>query len=175
MMLAHGESTKNMDPMEYLGNLILLIVGGNDTTRNSISGGGSIPQRASRRIRETQSQPESHSQYGARNYSLPNAAGLYAANHDETCDHRRSVHSRGERILMWYASGNLDERAIDNGEAFLIDRARSRSHLSFGFGIHRCMGVGSRRCSCAFCGRRFWINSSISNWSVSQSMSTRTL
>jgi len=46
----------------------------------------------------------------------------------------------GERILMWYASGNLDERAIDNPEAFLIDRARSRQHLSFGFGIHRCMG-----------------------------------
>ena len=37
-MLAHGESTKNMPPMEYLGNLILLIVGGNDTTRNSITG-----------------------------------------------------------------------------------------------------------------------------------------
>ena len=38
-MLAHGENTQNMQPMEFLGNLILLIVGGNDTTRNSISGG----------------------------------------------------------------------------------------------------------------------------------------
>src|SRR5205085_1485310 len=38
-MLAHGEATQNMSPREYLGNLILLIVGGNDTTRNSISGG----------------------------------------------------------------------------------------------------------------------------------------
>ena len=38
-MLAHGEDTRHMAPFEFLGNLILLIVGGNDTTRNSISGG----------------------------------------------------------------------------------------------------------------------------------------
>ena len=38
-MLAHGPATRNMTPMEYMGNLVLLIVGGNDTTRNSISGG----------------------------------------------------------------------------------------------------------------------------------------
>ena len=38
-MLAHDPSTRDMDPMEYLGNLILLIVGGNDTTRNSMTGG----------------------------------------------------------------------------------------------------------------------------------------
>src|SRR4051794_13926963 len=37
-LLAHGEATRNMSPEEYLGNLILLIVGGNDTTRNTITG-----------------------------------------------------------------------------------------------------------------------------------------
>ena len=49
-MLAHGESTRNMEPMEYLGNLILLIVGGNDTTRNSISGGRSVDRRLPHRL-----------------------------------------------------------------------------------------------------------------------------
>ena len=38
-MLAHSPATRNMGPMEYMGNLVLLIVGGNDTTRNSMTGG----------------------------------------------------------------------------------------------------------------------------------------
>jgi cytochrome P450 len=41
---------------------------------------------------------------------------------------------------MWYVSGNRDDTAIDNPEAFIIDRPKARQHLSFGFGIHRCMG-----------------------------------
>ena len=94
-MLAHGESTKNMDPMEYLGNLILLIVGGNDTTRNSISGGVRFLNEHPAEFEKLKANPRPHSQYGARNHSLPNAAGLHAANHDETGDHWRSVYSRG--------------------------------------------------------------------------------
>jgi cytochrome P450 len=41
---------------------------------------------------------------------------------------------------MWYVSGNRDERFTDNPDAFLIERPDVRKHLSFGFGIHRCMG-----------------------------------
>jgi cytochrome P450 len=41
---------------------------------------------------------------------------------------------------MWYISGNRDEEAIENPDAFIIDRERPRQHLSFGFGIHRCLG-----------------------------------
>ena len=47
---------------------------------------------------------------------------------------------KGDKVVMWYLSGNRDEEAIDNPEAFIIDRARPRQHLSFGFGIHRCVG-----------------------------------
>ena len=47
---------------------------------------------------------------------------------------------KGDKVVMWYYSGNRDERAIENPEAFIIDRARPRQHLSFGFGIHRCVG-----------------------------------
>ena len=139
-MLAHGESTKNMDPMEYLGNLILLIVGGNDTTRNSISGG----------VRFLNEHPAEFEKLKANPSLIPNMVPEIIRYQTPLAYMRRTTTKpvtiggqaipEGERILMWYASGNLDERAIDNPEAFLIDRARSRQHLSFGFGIHRCMG-----------------------------------
>ena len=139
-MLAHGESTKNMDPMEYLGNLILLIVGGNDTTRNSISGG----------VRFLNEHPSEFEKLKANPGLIPNMVPEIIRYQTPLAYMRRTTTKpvtiggqsipAGERILMWYASGNLDERAIDNPEAFLIDRARSRQHLSFGFGIHRCMG-----------------------------------
>ena len=139
-MLAHGESTKNMDPREYLGNLILLIVGGNDTTRNSISGG----------VRFLNEHPAEFEKLKANPGLIPNMVPEIIRYQTPLAYMRRTTTKsvtigdqsvpEGERILMWYASGNLDERAIDNPEAFLIDRARSRQHLSFGFGIHRCMG-----------------------------------
>ncbi len=47
---------------------------------------------------------------------------------------------KGEKVIMWYVSGNRDEEVIENPNAYLIDRARARQHLSFGFGIHRCVG-----------------------------------
>jgi cytochrome P450 len=47
---------------------------------------------------------------------------------------------KGDKVVMWYLSGNRDASAIDRADEFLIDRARPRQHLSFGFGIHRCVG-----------------------------------
>jgi len=139
-MLAHGESTKNMDPMEYLGNLILLIVGGNDTTRNSISGG----------VRFLNENPDEFTKLKANPSLIPNMVPEIIRYQTPLAYMRRTTTRpveiagrsipEGERILMWYVSGNRDERAIQNPDAFLIDRARSRQHLSFGFGIHRCMG-----------------------------------
>jgi cytochrome P450 len=41
---------------------------------------------------------------------------------------------------MWYVSGNRDERVIPDPNRFWIDRPNARHHLSFGFGLHRCMG-----------------------------------
>jgi cytochrome P450 len=47
---------------------------------------------------------------------------------------------KGDKVVMWYVSGNRDERAIPEPNRFIIDRERPRQHLSFGFGIHRCVG-----------------------------------
>jgi len=139
-MLAHGEDTKNMEPLEFLGNLILLIVGGNDTTRNSMTGGvlalnefpaeyeklkanhGLIPNMISEIIR----------------WQTPLAYMRRTANAD--CEVGGKQIKAGDQLLMWYVSGNRDESVFDRGEELIIDRENARQHLSFGFGIHRCMG-----------------------------------
>ena len=47
---------------------------------------------------------------------------------------------KGDRVVMWYVSGNRDEEVIERPNEYIIDRERPRTHLSFGFGIHRCVG-----------------------------------
>jgi cytochrome P450 len=53
--------------------------------------------------------------------------------------HGREI-AEGDKVVMWYISGNRDEEAIEEPDRFIIDRKRPRQHLSFGFGIHRCLG-----------------------------------
>jgi cytochrome P450 len=47
---------------------------------------------------------------------------------------------KGDMVVMWYVSGNRDDEVIENPNDYIIDRPRARQHVSFGFGIHRCMG-----------------------------------
>ncbi len=139
-MLAHGESTRNMPPMEFLGNLILLIVGGNDTTRNSISGGVlALNQNPDQyqKLRENVSLiprlvPE------IIRWQTPLAYMRRTALTDTELAGKRI--KAGDKVLMWYISGNRDDEEIERPNDFIIDRTTARHHLSFGFGIHRCMG-----------------------------------
>jgi cytochrome P450 len=139
-MLAHGESTKNMAPVEYLGNLILLIVGGNDTTRNSISGG----------IKFLNENPAEYQKLRDNHGLIPNMVPEIIRYQTPLAYMRRTAVKdsvlggqnikKGDKLLMWYVSGNRDSRSIEDADKFLIDRHNARRHLSFGFGIHRCMG-----------------------------------
>ena len=141
-LLAHGEDTKDMinDPMEFLGNLMLLIVGGNDTTRNSMSAGvvalNQFPEQFSRLKAEPSLIPNMVSEI--IRYQTP--LGHMRRNALEDVEVGGKLIKKGDKVVMWYVSGNRDETVIDNPDEFLIDRDRARQHLSFGFGVHRCMG-----------------------------------
>ena len=139
-MLAHAPATRNMSPREFLGNLILLIVGGNDTTRNSMTGG----------VLALHDHPDEFAKLRANpvlidsmvpeiiRWQTPLAYMRRTALADTVLDNKQI--KKGDKVVMWYLSGNRDAEAIDNPNQFIIDRARPRQHLSFGFGIHRCVG-----------------------------------
>ena len=139
-MLAHGEETKDMEPMEFLGNLILLIVGGNDTTRNSMSGGvlalNEFPSEYEKLKKDTSLIPNMVAEI--IRWQTPLAYMRRTANNDCTVGGKDI--KAGDQMLMWYVSGNRDESVFERGEDLIIDRENARNHLSFGFGIHRCMG-----------------------------------
>ena len=141
-MLAHGSSTKDLleRPLEYLGNLILLIVGGNDTTRNSITGG----------VLALNEYPDEYQKLRANPALIPSMVPEIIRWQTPLAHMRRRAQEdtilggqtikKDDKVVMWYASGNRDADAIDSPNDFIIDRAKPRQHLAFGFGIHRCMG-----------------------------------
>jgi cytochrome P450 len=141
-LMAHNPDTKDMikNPMELLGNLILLIVGGNDTTRNSISAGivalNQNPQEYDKLLADQALVPNMVSEI--IRWQTPLAYMRRTAKEDVEFQGKQI--KKGDKVVMWYVSGNRDETKIENADAFLIDRARARQHMSFGFGIHRCMG-----------------------------------
>ena len=139
-MLAHGEETKDMEPLEFLGNLILLIVGGNDTTRNSMSGGVLALNEFPSEFEKLKNDPSLIPNMVAEviRWQTPLAYIRRTANNDCVVGDKNI--KAGDQLLMWYVSGNRDESVFERGEELIIDRENARNHLSFGFGIHRCMG-----------------------------------
>jgi cytochrome P450 len=139
-MLAHGESTRDMPLREFMGNLALLIVGGNDTTRNSMSGGLLALNEFPDQYRKLQDNPALVDSLVPEivRYVTP----VIHMRRTAACDVDLGGQQikAGDKVVMWYISGNRDEDAIDDPNRFIIDRARPRQHLSFGFGIHRCVG-----------------------------------
>jgi len=139
-MLAHGAATREMPLREFMGNLTLLIVGGNDTTRNSMSGG----------LLALSENPLEWDKLRADPSLVPNMVSEMIRWVSPIIHMRRTATQdtelggkrirEGDKVVMWYVSGNRDPAAIDQPDRFLIDRPKARQHLSFGFGVHRCVG-----------------------------------
>ena len=127
-------------PMEFLGNILLLIVGGNDTTRNSATGG----------VLALNQNPAEYDKLRANPGLIPSMVSEIIRWQTPLVHMRRTATrdvefkgkqiKKGDKVVMWYLSGNHDDSAIENANDFIIDRANPRHHVSFGFGVHRCMG-----------------------------------
>ncbi len=141
-MMAHGDATKHLgeNPLAFLGNVMLLIVGGNDTTRNSISGG----------VVALNENPDQYAKLRSNPGLIPNMVSEMIRWQTPVIHMRRTALqdlelgdqkiAKGDKVVMWYLSGNRDDDVFEDADAFRIDRPNARQHVSFGYGIHRCMG-----------------------------------
>ena len=141
-LLQSSEDTRDLinRPMEFIGNLALLIVGGNDTTRNSMSGGLLAMNQFPKEFKKLKANPTLIPNMVSEiiRWQTPLAYMRRIAKQDVELGGRTI--KKGDRVVMWYASGNRDERKFTDPDQFLIDRSGARNHLSFGYGVHRCMG-----------------------------------
>jgi cytochrome P450 len=141
-MLQHNEATARMNenPDQFLGNMLLLIVGGNDTTRNSISGG----------VVALNQFPDQYQKLRENPRLIPNMVSEMIRWQTPVIHMRRTAREdyqlggqrirKGDKVVMWYVSGNRDESVFEDADKLVIDRPNARAHVAFGFGVHRCMG-----------------------------------
>ena len=139
-LLATNPHTKDMEGVELLGNIMLLIVGGNDTTRNSMTAGVNLMHQNPGELQKMKDNPK----------LVPSAVSEIIRYHTPLSYMRRTakedfelggkVIKKGDKLAMWYASANRDESVIEDADKFIIDRKNVRRHIAFGFGLHRCMG-----------------------------------
>ncbi|MBS0362175.1 MAG: cytochrome P450 [Proteobacteria bacterium] len=139
-MLAHGEATRNMDRLEYAGTLGLLIIGGNDTTRNTISGSVYALNKHPGEYAKLRADPSLIPSMVSETIRWQTPLAHMARTATEDFELRGKTIRKGDKVVMWYVSGNRDPAAVHDPETYCIDRERPRHHMSFGFGIHRCVG-----------------------------------
>ena len=141
-LLQRSEDTKDLihRPMEFLGNLLLLIVGGNDTTRNSMTGGVLALNQFPDQFAKLKANPNLIRKMVPEiiRWQTPLAYMRRVAKEDTVLNGQ--FIRKGDKLVMWYVSGNRDERKFENPDDFIIDRSAARHHISFGIGVHRCMG-----------------------------------
>jgi cytochrome P450 len=142
-VMLKSDAMSHMSEYEFMGNLILLIVGGNDTARNSMSafayGLDKFPDQ--RAILEQNHDPELaiNAMHEILRWQTPLSHMRRTATED-TDLFGHQIKQR-DKIALWFASANRDESVFPNADKILVERENARRHLAFGYGIHRCVGA----------------------------------
>ena len=140
-MMIHSDAMSHMSPQEFMGNLVLLIVGGNDTTRNTMSGIvhalDKFPDQ--RALFENDPSVIPGAVQECIRYVTPLAHMRRTATAD--ADLFGNQIKAGDKLILWYISANRDEAVFENPDQLILNRDNSRRNLSFGYGIHRCVGA----------------------------------
>jgi cytochrome P450 len=142
-IMLQSDAMSHMSENEFMGNLILLIVGGNDTTRNSMSayayGLAQFPDERAKL--ETNHAPELavNAMHELLRWQTPLAHMRRTALEDAEVEGQ--LIRKGDKIALWYASANRDESVFPDGDRIIVERENARRHLAFGYGIHRCVGA----------------------------------
>jgi cytochrome P450 len=139
-MMAHAEATRNLSVADSHSNVVLLIIGGNDTTRNTISGSVYALNRHPAEYAKLRANPALIPSMVSETIRWQTPLAHMARTATQDFELEGKTIRAGDRVAMWYVSGNRDDRQIADPNAYVIDRERPRNHLSFGFGIHRCVG-----------------------------------
>lgn len=141
-MMIHSDAMREMDDFEFIGNLILLIVGGNDTTRNTMSG----------LVYALDKYPDQRAKLEGDPSLIPNAVSEAIRWQTPLAHMRRTAKAdtelmgqqikEGDKLALWYISANRDETVFGaDADELIVDRPNARRHLAFGHGIHRCVGA----------------------------------
>ncbi|MEJ0026352.1 MAG: cytochrome P450 [Rhizomicrobium sp.] len=139
-MLAHNPATRNMEPREYFGNVVLLTVGGNDTTRNTITGSVLALNQNPDQYKKLRENPDLIASMVSETIRWQTPLAHMRRTATEDIEFQGKTIRKGDKVVMWYVSGNRDETVIERPNDYIVDRENPRRHISFGFGIHRCVG-----------------------------------
>jgi cytochrome P450 len=139
--MVHSDAMGNMPDLERLANIALLIVGGNDTTRNSMSAFAHICNLFPEQFEALRADPS----------LIPNAAQEVIRWQSPVTHMRRTCLAdtevggqlirKGEKVILWYISANRDESVFPDADRVDFARDNVHRHVSFGFGVHRCVGL----------------------------------
>jgi cytochrome P450 len=142
-IMLQSDAMKEMSEQEFMGNLILLIVGGNDTTRNSMSayayGLSQFPEERAKLEANHDHELAVNAMHEILRWQTPLAHMRRTAMEDTEVEGQ--LIRKGDTVVLWYASANRDESVFPDGDRIIVDRANARRHLAFGYGIHRCVGA----------------------------------
>jgi cytochrome P450 len=139
-LMAHSPHSTNFTEAELFGDSVVLLVGGNDTTRNTITGSVYLLARNPEENAKLRANPKLIPSMVSETIRYQTPLTHMARRTTRDVEIKGKVIPKGDRVVMWYVSGNRDEAKVADADSYVIDRKNPRQHLSFGFGIHRCLG-----------------------------------